>query len=463
MTDPLAQAQPLPPSPTSANTALGDWGHLLRFGARIYFLNPDGCDFTITLHAYRFPALAWNLKTLPIRVLDPDGQVITSDPVAIAESDPTLHIHAGAPGSYRLDLNWQGEEQKPSGVNAWVESSLPHSVVWTGDATTHAIRGHWLITEAVAPRRFCFWVPRGVKSFEVKSQWIENYMSQREDWGITVFSPRGQRVRILWGDLDNDLLDYSQSTFEHPGNRIKSMHVPVEPGCSGRFWCMELRQGDSHEYAKCPVSLAGVPPYLSRSPEEWFDPATGARPFIDPYDDDPFIQSAPTEKMTAEWPWLHHFSPCPALGDPDGNEVRGEATFALWNPENKPLQFRVGTYIPRNSRSPDMEQPMAHVVMTNGENVILDRHDPLEHLHAVGHSDPAPLPETGAGVIQVHISDVERWMAYTYPATPLVLFGQPIEGGWSRFHFERLHAPVVFPGPARGDFLPGTHGHGLPA
>ncbi len=418
--------------PVYAYTALGDWGHFFMYGTRIYFLNPDGRAFTITLHAFRFPALAWNAKTMPVRVTDPTGEVIISDPVSVAEGDPVLRIPAGAPGTYRLDLNWQGDDKDPADVNTWVESSLSHSVVWTGDATTHAVKGHWVITDAVVPRRFWFWVPRNTKSFAVEAQWIENYMSQREDWGITVFSPRGQRVRALWGNTDNNINDYSQSTFEHPGNRIKSIHVPVEPGCSGRFWCIELRQGDAHDYAKCPVALVGVPPYLSRSPEEWFDPTTGARPLIDPYDDDPFMQSAPTEKMTLQWPWLHHFSPCPALGDPDGNEVRGDATFAIWNPQDQPLKFRVGTYIPR-----DFDHPkMAHVVMTNAGKTVLDRQDPLEHLHEVGQSDPSPLPDTGAGVTEVHISNVERWIAYTYPATPLVLYGQPVEGGWSRFHLD---------------------------
>ena len=51
------------------------------------------------------------------------------------------------------------------------------------------------------------------------------------------------------------------------------------------------------------------------------------------YDDDAFIQSALDEPTKKAWPWLGNFSPCPALGDPDGAQVRGDASFALWNPD----------------------------------------------------------------------------------------------------------------------------------
>jgi hypothetical protein len=57
-----------------------------------------------------------------------------------------------------------------------------------------------------------------------------------------------------------------------------------------------LWTGDSHNYSKPNICSDGVPPYVARSPEEWFDPETGRTPRLKAYDDEPFIQSARIEK-----------------------------------------------------------------------------------------------------------------------------------------------------------------------
>jgi hypothetical protein len=65
----------------------------------------------------------------------------------------------------------------------------------------------------------------------------------------------------------------------------------------------------------------------------------------------------------------------------------------------------------------------------------VDRQDKIEHRHGQ-QGVPAAIPLTGKGVAKIEISGVERWMAFTYPATPVVLMGRAVEGGWSRFNME---------------------------
>ncbi|MBF0245569.1 MAG: hypothetical protein HQL31_09920 [Planctomycetes bacterium] len=269
-----------------------------------------------------------------------------------------------------------------------------------------------------------------IKSFTVRTQGVQNYQSQREDWGITIHSPRGQRVRTLWGDLDLD----RGRPFNTPASRTASTVVNVEPGAAGRFWCVELRFADSHNYSKVSFSLEGVPPYLARSPEEWFDPlATPALPVVAAYDVDAFMQFSPNERTAADWPWLQHFSPCPSLGDPDGAEVRGDAEFALYNPEDRPLRYQVGSYLVPEAEGKDL--PSAKVRITGADGrVLVERRETIVHLHP-GAPAPAARPATGKGVVRFQVSDPERWFAFTYPATPLVLLGR-VEGGWSRFDLE---------------------------
>jgi len=105
----------------------------------------------------------------------------------------------------------------------------PHETEVVGNA----LAGRWMVVQCSVPRRWWFWVPPGTKSFTARTQWIQNYQSQREDWGITIFSPRGQRVRTLWGDLDMD----RGRPFNTPQSRTASAIVNVEPGAAGRFWC----------------------------------------------------------------------------------------------------------------------------------------------------------------------------------------------------------------------------------
>jgi hypothetical protein len=237
-------------------------------------------------------------------------------------------------------------------------------------------------------------------------------------------------VRTLWGDLDLD----RGRPFDTPQSRTAGTTVNVEPGAAGRFWSVELRFADSHNYSKISFSLEGVPPYLARSPEEWFDPTTGAAPAVPVYDDDAFMQCALDDRTRAAWPWLQNFSPCPALGDPDGAQVRGDAAFALWNPEDRPLRLRVGTYLPRDGAGVKAAPPRVRITGADGR-ALRDSEVPLLHLHGT-EGAPEAIPATGKGVARVEVSGTERWLAFTYPATPVVLLGRDAGDGWSRFALE---------------------------
>lgn len=417
-----------------ADTAVGDGGHYLRYAPKVYFYNSDGRAFSVTIHLMRWPVASWNPREVTLRLTDPQGRAVVDGTVPFEGTSRSWEIPRGPRGPYLLEMNLPARHVF-RGPDFWVESSLDRSVVFAGhphvpDRVGNALVGRWLVVQCSVPRRWWFWVPSGTKSFVVRTQWIQNYQSQREDWGITVFSPRGQRVRMLWGDLDFD----RGRPFDTPTSRTAQAVVNVEPGTAGRFWSAELRLGDSHNYSKISFSLEGVPPYVARSPEEWFDPASPtAVPPLPFYDETAFMQFARDERTREEWSWLQHFSPCPSLGDPDGTQIRGEAAFAVWNPEDRPLRLRVGTYLPRTA-TPAGEKARVFVTGAKGET-LLDREVRLDHLHG-DDGTPEPLPRTGAGVTTVRVEGAERWFAFTYPATPLVWIGRPAGDGWSRFEFE---------------------------
>ncbi|MFO7870675.1 MAG: hypothetical protein R6V03_04495 [Kiritimatiellia bacterium] len=418
-------------------TRLGGWGHFLSYTPTFYLNNPDGKAFTIRIRVMQWGYNDWRKDSITFRLAGPDGKVVF-------EGEKKTH---GATVSFDVDKARKGVYRLNTRDNIWVWSTLDESVAWTGVPGQHLMdvddrvtdpetgkkrkrrywekRGH-LVFQATVPRRWWFWVPKGTTEFTCRAMRADRCMSQREDWGYFIFTPRGQRIRALWGQPPHDT-----------GNGYRGdmkVKVEVEPGAAGRFWSVGVRLADSHEYSNINFSLEGVPPYLARSPEEWFDPETGRSPTIDPYDETPFIQAARDEEILKEkWPHLHHFSPCPSLGDPDGQEIIGNAQFALWNPEGRELKLRVGTYLPRHGRKgPDP----ANVAVTGpGGKTVFEKTVELIHVHGK-HGYPEEIIKTGKGVATVEISgDPERWLAFTYPATPLVLIGEDIDEDWKRFRF----------------------------
>lgn len=280
-----------------AETAIGDWGHFISYTPTVYFDNPQGKAFTVKVHVMQWPNRNWRREKIKLRLVGPDDEVILSGERECKDSQVALNVESGGAGVYRLHTT----------DNVWIWSSLGRSVVWTGVPGMHIMddrepipvedgkprrrrfyekRGH-LVFQAAVPRRWWFWVPPDVTQFTCRAMRADRCMSQREDRGYFIITPRGQRIRALWGQPP------------HAGGkdyrREQMVTVPVEPGAAGRFWSLEVSLGDSHRYSNINFSLDGVPPYLSRSPEEWFNPATGTRPDVSLYDDTPFIQSAKTE------------------------------------------------------------------------------------------------------------------------------------------------------------------------
>lgn len=400
------------PRAARADATVGGWGHALSYNPKFLLHNPDGRSFEITYHAFYGVVPGWNKTAVELKLTDPEGKVLLEEAVKLEEGQATIAVPEGPAGVYQLD----GRH------SCWIETTLERAVLWTGDPQAHAVEGRRAVFQASVPRRWWFYVPRGVTQFTAKAQRADRYMSQREDWGFFIISPRGQRTNALWG----------QPPKEGPYRQDQTVTVEVEPGAGGRFWALGVQLGDSHNYSNINIALDGVPPYIARSPEAWFNGQTGELPDVKVYDEEPFIQAARKPGMEQMWPNLHHFSPVPSLGDPDSVEVLGDARFALWNPEDRKLGFRIGTYLPRTLRG---EPNTADVTITGPDGrTLLDKAMPLEHIHDKD-KGPTDTLDTGKGVSFVDVEGAERFFAFTYPATPLVLVGKKTDDGARRFNF----------------------------
>ncbi len=404
-------------SSATGGTKIGDAGHYIWYKPRIHLYNPTGQAFTVTLRRMRWGHGTWNKSQYKVKITDPNGKVLTNGKHKLTNGSWTYKAASGPKGVYTVE---------PSG-GGYLESSLDHSVVWTGDPDAHAIDGRRVVFGPTVPRRWWFWVPEDVNEFTVKAQRAGRYMSQREDWAFFIYSPRGQRIRALVGQPPYRSGPYQQD---------QEVTVPVEPGTAGRFWSVRVAYGDSHNYSNVNLAFKGIPQYIARSPEEWFNPGTNGPPDIPLYDETPFIQAAPKKQMmNKRWPNLQHFSPAPSLGDPDGIMMRGKGRFALWNPDGRKLNFRIGTYLPRKE---DGKLPVARVRITGPHGkTIVDKKRQLTHVHNKGEQPDVTL-ETGKGVARGTVTGGMRWFLFTYPATPLVMTprnGTTAVGEWSSFRF----------------------------
>ena len=411
-----------------ARTAVGDWGHFLSYRPRVHLLNQERGTFTLTVHVMRWGVEKWNARDIAVRLTDPKGRAVLDGRHKLRGDSRMFVITDALPGVYVLEVN--RTPKGFGGANFWVSSSLDRSVVWTGEPNGNAIESHWFVAQASVPRRWWFFVPKGTKRFRCRAQRADRYMSQRERWGYSIFSPSGRRARVLWGQ--------PPITGAGPGKKGYRAEmvaaVEVFPGQSGRFWSVEVRNGDAHNYSNINLCLEGVPPYLARSPEEWLDPNTGRLADVKVWDDDPFMQFARTEKIRA-WPGLHHFTSCPSLGDPDGIQIRGDGRFALWNVRDDRLKLRVGTYLPRTLGTGRPGGQARVKIATHKGRILLDARKPMVHLHGP-EGAPEPIPRSDSRLLFVDVSGTERWLAFTYPAVPTVWIGQDAGGGWRRFRFE---------------------------
>lgn len=427
------------PCAAHADTALGDAGHYLTRRPPMYVLNPDGRAFHFTI--YRFEwwiGEGWNRSDFHVEVFNPDGELVFNEGLTVNADGTRVDVKGGKPGVYRLDVDSR------NGLNFWyLACSLDRSVIpATLRDPADKQSPTWCFNPFV-PRRWHFFVPAGTERFTVRALNTSG-RSHREDHGLTVLSPRGQRMAVLWGQANPD------SGMEPVGDRAfaqQSADILVEHGSAGRFWSVEVRMGDSHTYSDINLILEGIPPYIARSPEEWFSPETGEPAPSALYDETEFVQSD-RPQTGGKGQLVQHWTPCPALGDPDACEIRCPADIALWNPEGRELRYVLGTYLPRNM-FPSAEDKAKHgwtslpheahdhgrlrIRNARGKD-IFDERVPLLHLH--GHDRWDTTVDTGPGVARVSVTGAEHFWTYTYPGTPLVMAGQKAEGDWSRFRFE---------------------------
>ena len=410
----------------SADTAVGDWGHFLSMASRVHLHNPDGKAFRFTVHQMRWPIAgwSWNSGDFPMRVVDPRGRLLMEGQYRVEGNARTFDIEAGPPGRYLVEF--AREDNPRQMVNLWLSSTLDRAVAGTGDPDGSALTSQWLVTQPSVPRRWWFWVPAGTAEFTIRTQRdIGN--TEREAPGITLFTPRGQRIAALFGQpFKGERMWAGDKRWR--GNLER--RVRVDPGNAGRFWSVEVRLGDGHNYANVNFSLDGVPPYVARSPEEWFCPDTGGPAPMTAYDESKFMQSVADETLPSQM-----WSPAPALGDPDGVQLLGTGRFALWNPEGRALSFDICDYL---VREPAADAPVTIATVTidgAGGKRILETQMPVPHHHD-GARQPRAVPPTGRGVARFEVSGAPRWFAYTYPATPLVWIGQTADDGYARFTME---------------------------
>jgi hypothetical protein len=197
---------------------------------------------------------------------------------------------------------------------------------------------------------------------------------------------------------------------------------------------VEVRLGGGHTYSDINLSLEGVPPYLSQAPETWFNAKTGQPAKPNRYDDDPFVRSDVPPEEKRERPYLHYWLPCPAIGDPDGNEIRCPAKVAFWNPEGRELAWTLRTYVARNMHAVKrgkIPAETARIRMTDGR----DTATPWETVTLLPKKH-AKQTWTFNGVRMLEVKGAEHVWTYTYPATPAVLVGASMPDDWSRFHLE---------------------------
>ncbi len=425
------QAKPKP----EYRTALGDWGHFLSFSSIIYVNNPKGKNFRFALHQQMWVMLKWSPKSLEVRITGPDGTVVFDRDVAFSGHTAAADVKAKGKGVYKIEL----APVKPgqfAGANVWFECSLPQSVIMAAaprpDPATGKLRiepssapRRHLYVQPSVPRRWWFWVPKGTKEFRCQAIRGGRHMSQREDWGIFIFSPRGQRTTALWGQppVKHGRQDYEQ---------VQTRRIQIEAGAAGRFWYVEIALGDAHNYSNINFGLEGVPPYLARSPEEWFDPETGKQAAVELYDDAKFMQAARDKAGL-----FQHWCPCPALGDPDGNMPRGDSRLALWNPENRELRFMVGDYLPRKVRG---KVPAGNMkVRTSKGKILYQERSEVIHFHGDEMDKLRKFPRSVKGLCTVDLTGLKRFMFFTYPATPIMLVPQQVKG-WRRHQLESATA-----------------------
>lgn len=404
-------------APSYAGSSIGDGGHFIVFSPTLYLNNPAGKAFTVTVHRHIWDTDFGNKGTYQVHVTAPSGQNAAEGTITTLESRVTMAVPEGEKGVYRVTY-------KPGGYAlTWVESSLDQMVVGSGDWNMANGPYSNFTLHVMAPRRWYFYVPAGVKRFSVKHT-IMPFQSHREDYGFLVMSPRGQRVAAFYGGKS---VDVGYRLPDKPNPIVQE--IEVDEGAAGHFWSIWATGGDSHNFSDLPIQLDGVPPYFAPSPEQWFDPSTGTGPARLVYDDAQIRMLDRECKTNAQGRLLsrdHYlWTPTPFLGDEDYNGMQGPHTIYLDNPSNRPLDVGVATYVVNEKE----RLPVTYRVLGPDGRLAIETHDTYSH-HS---SSRLSIPSSGAGVYRVDV-DASEWIFWMEPVVRAVLAGEG--DGASRFRLQ---------------------------
>ena len=395
--------------PAGRASQIGDAGHFIaQFPPDIFVNNPEGRPFTVTVHPYIWPIRQF-IGECRFEVTGPEDQKAVSAGGRVTEGPLVLRVEATGKGVYRLRGRLSGY-----GL-CWVECDLDQMVAHCGDIgpVVEAQPGYRpLMLHAIVPRRWYFYVPQGVESFEVQ-QVIGTWQSHREDHGIVVMSPRGQRVAALYGGL-------SVKSDRPKKPRFISRTIETDAGTTGRFWSIWATGGDSHCYTDMRIVLKGVPPYVAPTPEQWFDPTTGKAPPKLVYDTSQIrmIDSkAEPDPKTGRRPSTDRYlwAPAPFLGDEDFNGFRGPATVYLQNPDNREIEFGAGSYLVPG----EGQMPVQYIVTDPEGNRVLSESRTFVHQGRYS----VRIPPRGGGVYRMDV-EAHTWYAWSEPAVPMVVEGK---------------------------------------
>ena len=408
-----------------AGSWLGDAGHFFNSQPDIFVNNPKGKAFTVTVRRHVWPTKWGQGKDqYEVTVFDPENQVAVIGKMPKSRASVTVKARKGKKGVYKIKV-------KPAGYTLYyVECSLEQMVVACGkwDADPKKPYPDWynsFYLHVMAPRRWYFFVPPGVKTFQVRHT-LFPYQSHREDYGFFVNSPRGQRMAAFFGGKS---LDFERVKPNKPPPVTQT--IETDEGTTARFWSIWACGGESHNFSDLSILLKGVPPYFSQTPEAWFDPTTGKAPKKIIYDDSPVRLTDGRGKVDKHGKRLsrdHYFwAPATFLGDEDYNGMKGPATIYIFNPENRKIDFGVCSYIIPEK----MRLGVSYRVTAPNGKVVLRKTD------TYGHADSSRihLPQVGRGVYRIDV-DAGEWFAWNEPATPMVLAGKATGKRRSRFNLQ---------------------------
>ncbi|MFW5803410.1 MAG: DJ-1/PfpI family protein [Verrucomicrobiota bacterium] len=417
------------PFPPANGAWIGDFGHYLTSGTTdVHLLNTEGESFTVTLHRYNWvfePGTRWNSPKIGVTVNGPDGEEVLKTSVETHERGARIQVPAAGKGRYTVRVSAHG-------LNYWrLSTNLPRAVA-------SASRDRAFTTTPIVPRRWYFYVPEDTKYFSVLT-WGHKGRSQREDHGLTVRSPQGQRMAMLW-DNPNPMVRDGEVIWGRDRDDLEQLrHIVVEPGSDGRLWSLEIEMGDAHIWSNFPVALEGVPPYLAASPEQWFNPETDEPSSPKLYEETAYVRKKLPEDGAEKWPHFAHWMPgasggrkdwmaAPSLGDNASNHLRPPTRFALANPEGRDLTLHICDYVPRDPA----EKNIAEVRVLDTEDNVLET---LE-TNPLGHNNIFEHTMAFEGVRYIEVDNVERFWAFTYPGTPVVLEGADTDDDWQQFRLE---------------------------